>query len=928
MIQTALTPNNTSIERTRDGSIARQGQARTSFKVTRLRGGARSFAAFIPIMAAAVFILFSHQGIWPVLAMLAIGSSLFFLDAFESVKKRATLVLCAGAGVALADYLGWRTSVNDWQVWWVSMPLFLAECFGMLHTFGLLYTVWPHEEPALERSVDTDRLPIFVMIPTVNEGVEILEPTLRAALTARDNYTSAHPGTRVSIVVCNDGFAGGYAQWEEIDSLASRLGALCITRRVGGGAKAGNIENARQVVGATEDALLAIFDADQVCSPDFLLATVPKFADPSIGWVQTGQYYENLENPVARWAHDQQALFYKILCPGKAKKNAAFICGTNVVIRANALDEIGGLPQSSVTEDFAASIELHTRWRSIFVPDMLATGLGPMDLPAYFKQQKRWAIGTIGVLRTHWKEIFLPGRGGLTLSQRFQYLLACTHYLSGIRDLVYLVTPLVFAVTGISAVKGATLEAYLLHFLPYWILSLAVFGYVGYGITGLRGVAIGFASFPTLITSTIAALTRRKASFNVTSKKRVHKHGLSHLYPHIVMWILCVCGIAVSATVRKGGAHSVNILWLVYSLAMLSSSLWLGWKDCAPGFHGSMRRKTSGVLERIRRLPRIVKVCTAALCLCAGGLLVVSQYPFSKPMPVRFAAERVPGERGLIGLSVPYTHFCDWPFELDARIQSAFGIIGRTQSIDDGFDYGWAGKLAERGSIPWIVIEFGQLGANDTVPLRANPAAVANGTHDHDISRWASEIREYGKPVILTILPNTDTEWGLSSAVTRGGRPEDVARAWKRVRAIFDKAKAVNVAWAWAPRSLADAKYLAPGAESLDIAVVRLRHEDAWSSDDPEGSIESASALYPNKPILIEVKAKGYAGSKALWLDRIRAAMEKAGGRIYAFMYDEGAPDPLAHEAIAQAWSFASDPASLSAIHGIEGALDTKETSR
>ena len=52
-------------------------------------------------------------------------------------------------------------------------------------------------------------------------------------------------------------------------------------------------------------------------------------------------------------------MFYNLLCPGKMLINSAFICGTNVVIRATALDEIGGLPQISVTEDFAASIALH-----------------------------------------------------------------------------------------------------------------------------------------------------------------------------------------------------------------------------------------------------------------------------------------------------------------------------------------------------------------------------------------------------------------------------------------------------------------------------------------------------------------------------------------------------------------------------------------
>ena len=57
--------------------------------------------------------------------------------------------------------------------------------------------------------------------------------------------------------------------------------------------------------------------------------------------------WENLGNPVARWSNDQQALFYQLLCPGKAAQNAAFICGTNVVLRAAAPDTaaIGSLAE-------------------------------------------------------------------------------------------------------------------------------------------------------------------------------------------------------------------------------------------------------------------------------------------------------------------------------------------------------------------------------------------------------------------------------------------------------------------------------------------------------------------------------------------------------------------------------------------------------
>jgi cellulose synthase (UDP-forming) len=351
------------------------------------------------------------------------------------------MLLTATVGVSAVDYFAWRWGVINWASWWVALPLFIAEFFGALHTLGLQYTVWPRRETPLVIREDPTSAPVFIFVPTVNEGVAILEPTLRGAIAARDRYVAAYPHARVTIVICNDGRVAKAPNWQETEALAQRLGVTCITRETGGGAKAGNIEHARQQLDATGNAQLVLFDADQIAEPDFLLKTAPPFADPAIGWVQTGQYYRNRDNPVARWADDQQAIFYCILCPGKARQNAAFICGINVMLRAAALDEIGGLPRNSVTEDFAASIALHPRWRGIFLSDVLAMGLGPMDLTSYFKQQGRWATGTLGVLRSHWRAIFLPRRDGLQFGQRLQYALACTHYLCGVRDLTYIIAP-------------------------------------------------------------------------------------------------------------------------------------------------------------------------------------------------------------------------------------------------------------------------------------------------------------------------------------------------------------------------------------------------------------------------------------------------------------------------------------------------------
>ena len=75
------------------------------------------------------------------------------------------------------------------------------------------------------------------------------------------------------------------------------------------------------------------------------------------------------------------------------------MCGTNVAVRRTALDEVGGLCQTNIAEDFLTSLLMHERgWRSVYVPEVLAQGLAPEDFLSYYKQQHRWARGSLEVI--------------------------------------------------------------------------------------------------------------------------------------------------------------------------------------------------------------------------------------------------------------------------------------------------------------------------------------------------------------------------------------------------------------------------------------------------------------------------------------------------------------------------------------------------
>ncbi|MCW2829437.1 MAG: bcsA, partial [Aeromicrobium sp.] len=101
-------------------------------------------------------------------------------------------------------------------------------------------------------------------------------------------------------------------------------------------AKAGNINNAQM---ATEGEFLLILDADQVPEPNILDRTLGYFRDDKVALVQTPQVFTNVpaDDPLG----SQAPLFYGPIQQGKDGWNAAFFCGSNAVIRREALMQLG-----------------------------------------------------------------------------------------------------------------------------------------------------------------------------------------------------------------------------------------------------------------------------------------------------------------------------------------------------------------------------------------------------------------------------------------------------------------------------------------------------------------------------------------------------------------------------------------------------------
>jgi len=426
--------------------------------------------------------------------------------------------------------------------------LLVAEMFNVIQALGFWWTCVlsgrrrrPMPPPIGETAVD-------VFIPTYNEPVEVVAATVAAAARLR--------GARVRVAVLDDG------NRDSMKALATRLGVGYVRRTLHGGAKAGNINHA---LGRTSAPYVLVLDCDHVPHPDILVRTLPFFGRESVAFVQTPQYYANAgTNTIAAASWSQQALFFGPIARGKAAHDSMFCCGTNVVFRRSALEDVGGFPEVSVTEDFELSVRLHELgWASEYVPTVLASGLGPEDLASYVTQQHRWARGCVGAIPS-------VVRSRLPIRQKLQYLLSASYFLSGWTVAVYLALPVIRILTGVQPLSSNAADGFLAAFAPYFALAIATVASVGAGTYTFAAYSLATSTFWIHVHATCKAVFKRPSRFVVTPKRgdavRQWRPAAPTLGVLAVLFIAALCGLLRD----RDAATLNNVGFLVLHMCVLS----------------------------------------------------------------------------------------------------------------------------------------------------------------------------------------------------------------------------------------------------------------------------------------------------------------------------------------------------------------------
>jgi cellulose synthase (UDP-forming) len=526
------------------------------------------------------------------------------------------IILMAVSVLASARYIWWRlteTTDHDSTLEAVlGFGLLAAECYTwIVLVLGYIQNARPLRRKTATLPANRNAWPtVDIYIPTYNEPLKIVKPTVLAALTLD------WPADKLRVYLLDDG------RRAEFRDFAQACGASYIVRSNNFHAKAGNLNHALKL---TKGEFVAIFDCDHIPVRTFLTSTMGWFLrDKQCAMLQTPHHFfspDPFERNLGtfRRVPNEGNLFYGLIQDGNDLWNATFFCGSCAVLRRGPLEEVGGIAVETVTEDAHTALKMHRRgYTTAYLRQVLAGGLATESLSGHIGQRIRWARGMAQIFRL---DNPLLGKG-LSFFQRLCYSNSMLHFFSGIPRLVFLTAPLTYLYFELHIINASavTLAAYALpHLMQSSIANSHLQGRFRHSFwnEAYDAVLSWYIALPT----TVALMNPKLGKFNVTAKGGLVEHDFFDWRisaPYLVLVLLNVIG-ALIAIPRllfwnsfEAATVVVNLIWTLFNLTLLGAVLGV-----------------AAETRQVRGAHRVVKSMPAILIMADGRRLGCETEDFS-----------------------------------------------------------------------------------------------------------------------------------------------------------------------------------------------------------------------------------------------------------------------------------------------------------
>jgi len=273
---------------------------------------------------------------------------------------------------------------------------FAALCvlFGFgLHGLVMIYYWHKTEKVSTEPIADLheENMPVVtIQLPFYNE-MYVIDRLVRA-VCAMD-----YPKDKLEIQLLDDSTdeTVQIAQALVAEYQALGIDIKHIHRVIRTGYKAGALKDGLEVA---RGEFVAIFDADFVPKHDFLMKTLPHFADAKVGMVQTR--WEHLNEEYSFLTRAQAlALDGHFVVEQQTRHRAGFFInfnGTAGIWRKETILDAGNWHADTLAEDLDLSYRSQLNgWRFVFLNDVTSPAELPADINSLKTQQFRWTKGAV-----------------------------------------------------------------------------------------------------------------------------------------------------------------------------------------------------------------------------------------------------------------------------------------------------------------------------------------------------------------------------------------------------------------------------------------------------------------------------------------------------------------------------------------------------
>jgi len=458
------------------------------------------------------------------------------------------LLLCLQNVNYLMKIINYQNSTYFYQIF--SLIIVLITFFSGMQAFAYI-TYWylssnrylPYHQQYFSKNRTFPH--VTILIPTYNEPPAIVEKNVKTAKSIK------YPSYNIVLVDDSDilNICGDLKKISDIFN----IDYLHRNNRIG--YKAGAINNAVKKLDISTKYIF-ILDIEHIPHENILQPLVNILeSDDRLSFIQSPQFYPEKGSSFFGGAYAvQQHIFNKHICRALSITNSCFMCGTNVLIRREHLDVVGGFRENTSTEDIATSFVMHKSGCFSFYHDqVLSTGSAPVSLHAYFIQQRRWCEGTIKQFKLSLKEL-LTGSSNLSVVQWLNYLFVNgTFYFLGWTTFLLILYPFLIFYFDIAPFE---FDAINLSFI-FFLVMLGLINFYGivernFSIKSLvLSQSLWFVTIPVYMSGVLSGFFSENNPFTVTPKQFVKKTEWSGLTFHTTLFV--ITGFSLFFGIKKYG---------------------------------------------------------------------------------------------------------------------------------------------------------------------------------------------------------------------------------------------------------------------------------------------------------------------------------------------------------------------------------------